>query len=82
MHGVISSGIAVGAAVIGGTALWQNLATVLGSAAVWAQRKATPEQDPILELTMRLRTPVRFAIRHPLSAAVSLKRKVDRRRSA
>jgi hypothetical protein len=63
-------------------AFFNWMAGALGAAAVWAQRKAEPEQDPILELTMRLRTPVRFAIRHPLSAAVSLKRKVDRRRSA
>jgi hypothetical protein len=57
---------------------WQGLATVLGSAAVWAQRRANPEQNPVDELCFRLRHPIKHACRHPI---VTLKRKRDRRQS-
>lgn len=57
---------------------WQNIATVFGAAAVWAQRKAQPEQDPVEALTFRLRHPVRSAMSQPI---VTLRRKLDRRRS-
>jgi len=56
---------------------WQNLASFLGAAAVWAQHRAAVKQDPIAELTDRLRRPVRWTMTHPI---VSLRRKVGRRR--
>lgn len=47
---------------------WQNLATMLGTAAVWAQHRARPERDAVEELTHRLRHPLRHAAAHPLRA--------------
>ena len=70
--------IAALSGVIDPTSFWQGLATVLGSAAVWAQRRAVPERDAVQELTDRLRRPVAWTMRHPI---VSLRRKIDRRRS-
>lgn len=76
MRGVVSSGIAIGAA-IGAQVIWQNLATVLTTAAGWAQRKASPEQRALDELTYRLRHQEQVtAAEH---GGVSLRRKADRR---
>lgn len=41
MHGVISSGIAVGT-IISGQLVWQHVAKALGNAAGWAQKHAEP----------------------------------------
>ncbi len=58
---------------------WQTLATVFGTAAVWAQRRAVPERDAVAELTERLRRPVRFVAAHPI---ISVRRAAERRRRA
>jgi hypothetical protein len=64
--------------LVDGTAFWQNVATVFGAAAVWAQQRARPDADPVAELMFRLRHPVRHAAAHPI---VTLRRKIDRRQS-
>ncbi len=69
-----------GAGAIDASSLWRHLASILGTAAVWAQHRAQPERDALDELTMRLRQPARHAVEHPFRAAVALKRKADRRR--
>lgn len=75
MHGIVSSGLALGA-VISGQLVWQSVATALGSAAVYAQKRAEPEREAIEELTMRLQKPAVWAARHPVQA---IRRKADRR---
>jgi hypothetical protein len=48
---------------------WQNMATFLSTAALWAQQRAhKPEPDPVDELTERLRHPIRWTMRHPFTA--------------
>lgn len=65
--------------IFDGAQFWQNLASFLATAAVWAQHRAQPDCDPIAELTFRLRHPVQDALAHPL---VTLRRKADRRRAS
>lgn len=59
---------------------WQGLATMLSTAALWAQQRAhKAAPDPVEELMERLRHPMRHALQHPV---VTLRRKADRRRAA
>lgn len=57
---------------------WQNLATLFATAAVWAQRRAAKDRDPVDELTARLRHPLSWSLRHPVASAM---RRLGRRRA-
>jgi hypothetical protein len=59
------------------TAFWLQLSTMATGLALWAQRRAHPQLDPVAALTYRLRHPVESAVRHPLAA---VKRSLARRR--
>ena len=59
-------------------AFWGHVAQIFTAAALWAQQRAKPQQDPIEELMYRLRNPVKWTLRHPV---VALKRKADRRKA-
>lgn len=53
-----------------GRTLFTLIASMAGAIAVWAQTHQKAPQDPVEELTERLRHPVRYAVKHPFRAIV------------
>ena len=49
-------------------ALFEAIASVSGAIALWASSRAARENDPVHELTARLRRPARWTLAHPLRA--------------
>ena len=56
---------------------WQGIAAAASVIALWAHTKASQAAvDPVDELVIRLRHPIRWTMRHPV---IALKRKRNRR---
>lgn len=66
--------------IFDGAQFWQNLATLFGAVAVYAQRRARrPELSEYEQVEQMVRQPVIWTMRHPF---VALRRRADRRRQS